>query len=125
MGTGGDGKALSAEVLQGLLDADDGRGDILTEVIDEFLRSAPAVLSRLENAIGRDDRKQVAFEAHGLEGSSAMVGAIAMSERCGEITRLARGAGRRTDLEAAYLALQREYRLASGDLLREKKRRPA
>ncbi|MES2461172.1 MAG: response regulator, partial [Armatimonadota bacterium] len=62
-----------------------GDAELVAEVVDEFLKSCPAVLARLEQGIAAGDAPAVRFEAHTLRGSCRTVGAESLEFVCGTL----------------------------------------
>ncbi len=118
-------EATSVDLLdRGVLDElreDLGDAALLRQVIAAFLERAPSTLAELRDAAARGDTPAVLAAAHAMKGTSATLGARALSERCAELERLAR-AGSVPDLvapaaaiEACYVAVDRALRTEVGD----------
>ncbi len=118
-------EATSVDLLdRGVLDElreDLGDAALLRQVIAAFLERAPSTLAKLRDAATRGDTPAVLAAAHAMKGTSATLGARALSERCAELERLAR-AGSAPDLvaqaaaiEACYVAVDRALRTEVGD----------
>ncbi|MBD3424645.1 MAG: hypothetical protein GF417_09430 [Candidatus Latescibacteria bacterium] len=62
-----------------LLDKLGGDRDFYNEIIRDFVEDAERILSELEQAIAANDREKAERSAHSLKGSSANIGATALS----------------------------------------------
>jgi len=83
----GDG-AIDRSVLQQIReDLDDAAA---RDVIEDFLRATPGILTTLRAAASGGDVSAMQRAAHTLKGTSAMLGATALSARCEELERLSR-----------------------------------
>jgi signal transduction histidine kinase/CheY-like chemotaxis protein/HPt (histidine-containing phosphotransfer) domain-containing protein len=60
------------------------------DVIDDFLRATPAILDTLRTAAANADAAAMRRASHMLKGTSATLGARALSARCEELERLSR-----------------------------------
>jgi signal transduction histidine kinase/DNA-binding response OmpR family regulator len=82
------------------------------EVIATFLEKTPPVLAALRDAAARTDADGIRKTAHMIKGTSAMLGARTLSERCAEIERLSRTGSvpdavtRVKDIQASYEAVE-------------------
>jgi len=72
------GDVLDSQVLQSL----PGDALMLQKILHLFLRSSEALIVSMEVGVESSDMAQVADAAHTLKSSSAMVGAMELSERC-------------------------------------------
>jgi CheY-like chemotaxis protein len=112
---GGDGAAVATEVHEvedGLYDPSIVDGLLRTterqrviDIVERFRTDGAARLEQLRKAVEQDDRDTVERSAHALRGSSAMLGAGQVSERCSRIEAVARTAGP-PELEAALVELE-------------------
>ena len=85
------GPAIAPESLEALRElATDGNANILAELIDTFLESAPRIVAEAGNALTRRAPAGLAHSAHTLMGSSSNFGAKALQELCGQLENLAR-----------------------------------
>ena len=109
--SGGDGTtprdALDRRVLDQLRE-DLGDAAALREVISTFLERSPSMLIALREAAARGDVAAVSAGAHAMKGTSATLGALALSSLCAELERLAR-AGSTSEVVAQVPALEAEY----------------
>jgi signal transduction histidine kinase/DNA-binding response OmpR family regulator len=109
--------ALDRTVLDQLRE-DLGDGDTVRDLITTFLDKTPAVLATLQQAAARGDVTGVRQAAHMLKGTSAMLGAQALSERCAAIERDAK-AGDVAGAKAGIVAAEAAYRDADAELRAE------
>jgi signal transduction histidine kinase/DNA-binding response OmpR family regulator len=108
----------------GALREDLGSPETLRQVVTTFLDRAPLALAELRDAAGRGDQATLLAVAHGLKGTSATLGALALSEQCAELERLAR-AGRLQDVPARLEAVATQAEIASRALRSELGQGPA
>jgi signal transduction histidine kinase/CheY-like chemotaxis protein len=99
--------ALDRRVLDQLRE-DLGDAAALREVVSTFLDRSPSVLLALREAAARGDVAAVSASAHALKGTSATLGAFALSSLCAELERLAR-AGSMSDVVTQVPAIEAEY----------------
>ncbi|MGH7365076.1 MAG: response regulator [Candidatus Rokuibacteriota bacterium] len=83
-----DPAVLDRSVLDHL--REDLGGDAVREVIAVFLERTPSMLATLRDAAVRGDAVALRTSAHTLKGTSATLGALALSERCAELERQSR-----------------------------------
>jgi signal transduction histidine kinase/DNA-binding response OmpR family regulator/HPt (histidine-containing phosphotransfer) domain-containing protein len=100
----------------GQLREDLGGDAPVNEVIATFLEKTPPVLAALRDAAARSDADRIRQTAHMIKGTSAMLGARTLAERCAEIERLSRAGSvadavtRVKDIEASYEAVEAALR---------------
>jgi len=94
-------RSFSAEILG---ESCGGDPELTREVLELMLGGVPARLGRLETAVGAGDGRQVSWEAHGLKGAFATVGAGALAAACQDLVSL----GERGD----FAAIEEVYRAA-------------
>ena len=92
---------LDQAQIDTLLSLDDGAGDVLAEIVGEYLARSDESRAELREVIAARDSAGAARAAHTLKGSSSNVGASALAAVCGEIEACAR----RDDVDAAALLL--------------------
>src|SRR3989442_12959277 len=119
------GEATSVDLLDrgvlGELREDLGDAALLRQVIAAFLERVPSMLAELRDAAARGDTPAVLAVAHTMKGTSATLGARALSERCAEIERLARAGGmpgvvaRAAPVRAGFVSGERALRAEVGD----------
>ena len=78
---------MDLTVLDGLRALETDAPGIVADVIETFLRDAPAKLGRIVDALAATDAAGVERNAHGLKGSAGAIGATRMFEFCDEIER--------------------------------------
>jgi signal transduction histidine kinase/HPt (histidine-containing phosphotransfer) domain-containing protein len=94
----------SVEALRELAtDADD---DILTELIDTFLESAPKIVAEATEALSRRSPEILARAAHTLMGSSSNFGAKPLGALCAQLESLARSPDFSNSPDAEIQAVQ-------------------
>ena len=81
------------------------------KVIAEFLRSSPSLIAKLRDAAGRSDASVLRALAHNMKGTSATLGAVALSRRCAELEDLGRS-GSVPDATARVAAIENLYAAA-------------
>ena len=85
-GAGGGGSVLDESALERLRELDPkGENQLLARVIKAFESSAARLLPQLQDARRAGDHGGVRHVAHTLKSSSASIGAIKLSQLCGEI----------------------------------------
>jgi two-component system, sensor histidine kinase and response regulator len=68
----------------------DGDRDLYGELVQVFRVECPNVIEEMRHAIAQQDAKALERSAHGLKGSSAQLGGLAVSQIAMEIEKLAR-----------------------------------
>ena len=116
------GTALDCDVLDQLRE-DLGGTAALREVIRSFLDQTPSVLSALRDAAARADVPSVQRTAHMIKGTSSILGARELSERCAEIERIGR-TGSIADAGSRVIAVDVSYRMVEAALKAEIERLP-
>jgi signal transduction histidine kinase/DNA-binding response OmpR family regulator len=120
-----DGHAPSAELLAATpkeaeatidrLVLDQIREDLgratMRKVIAEFLRSSPSLIATLREAAARGDAAAIQALAHNMKGTSATLGAVALSHGCAELEDLSRS-GSVTDAADRVAAIENLYAAA-------------
>jgi CheY-like chemotaxis protein/HPt (histidine-containing phosphotransfer) domain-containing protein len=76
------------EEIRGL-QAEGGDG-LLARVIETYFDSAPGLVEAVANAVEKGDASAIADAAHPLKSSSALLGALRLSELCQELEALGR-----------------------------------
>jgi CheY-like chemotaxis protein len=95
---------LDHEVLDQLRE-DLGGTAALLPIVSTFLERGPAMLTELRHAAARGDVRAVLAASHAMKGTSATLGALALSEQCAELERLAH-ADSMTDVETRVAAIE-------------------
>jgi signal transduction histidine kinase/DNA-binding response OmpR family regulator/HPt (histidine-containing phosphotransfer) domain-containing protein len=93
----------------------EGRSDVLRRVVQLYLDSAPELVSELEQAAAAGDLEALTRASHSLKSSSAYVGALVLSQRCGALEAAAR-AGDIADPAALVGPIRAEYTAAEAAL---------
>ena len=96
--------------------SDDDGPDILSELIDIFLDDTPARLMDLAHAVASGDPEGTMQNSHALKSSCAQLGAMQLSEYCGQLEAM----GRAQDIRSAppiLAAAQAEFERARAALL--------
>ena len=110
-------EGIDRGVLDGLRE-DLGDPATLRQVVATFLDRMPLVLTELRDAATRADQVAILAGAHGLKGTSAMLGATALSAQCAELERVAR-AGKLQDVPARLDVIAAQAEMASRVLRHE------
>ena len=108
---------IDREVLNGLRE-DLGDPPTLRQVVTAFLDRTPLVVADLRDAAARGNQAALLAGAHSLKGTSATLGALALSDQCAELERLAR-TGRLEEVPARLDAIAEQAEIASRTLRRE------
>jgi signal transduction histidine kinase/CheY-like chemotaxis protein len=88
----------------------------LRQVVASFLERTPSMLAELRAAAARGDTAAVLAAAHAMKGTSATLGALALSDQCAALERLARTGDmpeiveRVVVIETLYVAVDRDLR---------------
>jgi HPt (histidine-containing phosphotransfer) domain-containing protein len=104
----------------------DGDLDLLTEMIEIFLSTSPALLAEIEAAVAAEDCPTVARAAHCLKGALLNISATDAAqaavelEQCGRQDAAAQLAARLTMLKIRSRRLQNELSIVAQDLADEK-----
>jgi signal transduction histidine kinase/CheY-like chemotaxis protein len=81
------------------------------EVIEEFLKSSPSLIATLREAAARGDAPAIRAVAHNMKGTSATLGAVALSRRCAELES-STGSSGVADAPAQVAAIEAIYAAA-------------
>jgi PAS domain S-box-containing protein len=108
-----EGAVRDTSIVEGLLRTAD-RHTVL-DIVERFRADGTARLGQLRQAVAQGDRGTVHASAHALRGSSAMLGAAAVSEQCSRIEAAARTAGPK-ELAAALVELEAALTSAGSEL---------
>lgn len=115
--------AVDLATLRAFEDAGvEGEPDIVVELIDIYLESAPRLVAAVREAAATGDTASLSRAAHNLRGGSASLGAWRVAALCEEIE----AARPLSSHEAAALAarLEEEFELARLSFEAERRRRP-
>ena len=83
---------LDRSQIEMLLSLDDGRGEVLEEIVGEYLTMSEDGRAKLLRVLHEGDAPAAEHAAHTLKGASANVGASALADVCADIERHARQA---------------------------------
>jgi signal transduction histidine kinase/DNA-binding response OmpR family regulator/HPt (histidine-containing phosphotransfer) domain-containing protein len=89
------------------LESEENRG-VMQRVMSRFLENSPALLQALRQGIGDGDADKVRVASHTLKSTSAVVGAVALADRCAKLEALARQ-GHCDDAEPLVEDILEEY----------------
>jgi DNA-binding response OmpR family regulator len=81
--------ALDKDRIRELQELASGDAQLLQELIDIFLTSAPELMQQMRRAVEDEDAAALHKAAHTLKGSSGQMGALRMQELCGTLETLA------------------------------------
>jgi two-component system, sensor histidine kinase and response regulator len=93
--------------LAATLERLDGDRGLFDELVEVFRSECPKVMGEIRRALVVQDKERMERAAHTLKGSSANVGAIAVSQAAAEIENLA-GAGNLSAVAEQFAVLQNE-----------------
>jgi HPt (histidine-containing phosphotransfer) domain-containing protein len=109
--------ALDRAVLKQLREDLGGAGAV-HDVIATFLENTPAVLAALHEAAARTNADGIRRAAHKIKGTSAMLGAVRLSQLCAEIENIGRS-GDVSDAMSRVTAIEEAYHAAEAALKAE------
>ena len=108
-GTGEEGPPIDMKTLESIRPMQrQGQPDFITRVVGLYLSNAPGMMKELLEAAERGETTTVYRVAHSLKSSSAMIGALRLSELCKQLEARARQAAEGEgvedlqDIEAEY-----------------------
>jgi histidine phosphotransfer protein HptB len=104
--------ALDREQIEFLIGLDDGAGEVLAEIVGEYLAMAVELRAETQAAMDQGDLDAARRLAHTFKGASANVGARRLAEVCAEIEAYARNGDRRA-LAALPARFEHEYACTS------------
>lgn len=81
---------LDRSQIEFLVSLDDGQGEMLAEIVGEYLVSGEECSTELVRLLGEGDCHAVERTAHTLKGASANVGATGLAEVCAQVEMRAR-----------------------------------
>jgi HPt (histidine-containing phosphotransfer) domain-containing protein len=76
---------LDRSQIEFLVSLDDGRGELLAEIVREYLSASEECSSELVRLLGEGDCPAVERTAHTLKGASANVGATGLADVCARL----------------------------------------
>ena len=83
---------LDRSQIEFLVSLDDGQGEMLAEIVREYLVSSEECSTELVRLLGEGDREAIERTAHTLKGASANVGASGLADVCAGLEMGAREA---------------------------------
>ncbi len=81
---------LDRSQIEFLVSLDDGRGEMLAEIVREYLVSSEECATELVRLLGEGDGQAIERTAHTLKGASANVGASGLADVCARLEMGAR-----------------------------------
>jgi signal transduction histidine kinase/CheY-like chemotaxis protein len=107
---------IDEEVLDSLRHLQqEGRPDLVRQVIELFLKGAAGLLCELDQAAASSDVAQLYHASHALKSASANIGAVVLSSCCHELEALAK-AGSVPDAVRRVAAIREAYLVIEGRL---------
>jgi Response regulators consisting of a CheY-like receiver domain and a winged-helix DNA-binding domain len=106
------GAVIDRTALDGMREIErSGKANMVKRLIDSYLTDAPKLIRAIKQAAEADNRPDLARAAHTLKSSSANLGALGLSNLCGELELTARNANGDTrqlvaDVESLYCSVQ-------------------
>jgi PAS domain S-box-containing protein len=106
------GAVIDRTALDGMREIErSGKANMVKRLIDSYLSDAPTLIRAIKQAAEADNRPDLARAAHTLKSSSANLGALGLSNLCGELELTARNANGDTrqlvaDVESLYCSVQ-------------------
>jgi len=95
--------------------------DLVTELVDAFLREVPDKLNRIHKALTDEDFQKAHRFAHSLVSAASNLGAVGVVKAARTLESVLRLKSRE-DSEQAYLGLEHEFELAAPELARERQK---
>ena len=109
---------LQSEAIQAIRDLAGDTPDLLGQIVQLYLESAPALLAQLAAGLAAADLNSIGTAAHSLKSSSANLGAIELSKMCGKLEAAA-GTGAIGADVPSLSAIEAEYQQVRAALLAE------
>lgn len=109
---------LQSEAIQAIRDLAGDTPDLLGQIVQLYLESAPALLAQLAAGLAAADLDSIGNAAHSLKSSSANLGAIELSKMCGKLEAAARAGAIGADVPSLS-AIEAEYQQVRAALLAE------
>jgi CheY-like chemotaxis protein len=111
---------LDAKALQAIRDmAGVAAEEILTQVIDSYLKDAPQLLQAISASVAQEDAIALRHAAHTLKSTSATLGATTLSQFCKQLEVMGH-AGTTADAPALVSLVEAEYARVQAALLLER-----
>ena len=95
--------------------------DLVTELVDAFLREVPDKLNRIAKALSEEDFLKAHRFAHSLVSAASNLGAVGVVKAARTLESVLRLKSRE-DSEQAYLGLKQEFDLVAPELARERQK---
>jgi HPt (histidine-containing phosphotransfer) domain-containing protein len=95
--------------------------DLVTELVDVFLKEVPDKLDRISKALAEEDYTRAHRFAHSLVSSAGNLGAVGLVKAARALESILR-LKNQADSEQAYLALKREFDLLAPQLSRQRQK---
>lgn len=97
-GSKGDTMLLDPGKINSIRSLDpDGTAGLFKKIVELFIEKSPELIQRITSALEAGDAEGVFRAAHSLKSSSATIGAMGLSETCGQLETI----GRQGALEGA------------------------
>lgn len=81
---------LDHSQIEFLVSLDDGQGEALAEIVDEYISVSDELREEILRQLGEGDRDRLERAAHTLKGASANVGATGLADICAGLEMRAR-----------------------------------
>jgi HPt (histidine-containing phosphotransfer) domain-containing protein len=81
---------LDRSQIEFLLSLDDGQGEVVVEIVNEYLSVGDDLRAEILRLLGEYDRDALERTAHTLKGASANVGATGLADLCAGLEMRAR-----------------------------------
>ena len=107
---------LQQEALQAIRELGGDTQDLLQQIVQLYIDSAPGLLQQLKCGFASDDLAAIRNAAHSLKSSSANLGAIKLSKMCSQLEAAARTGTIGPDTPSAE-AIETEYEGVKSALL--------
>lgn len=100
---------MNSKGLQTIFELADGDTSIIIDTIDDTLKYTPSLMVRIAEGMASNDLKKVLLAAHSLKSSTAIVGAMKLSNICQDLETLTKNGEPLTNTEEFITMLYREY----------------
>ncbi len=99
----------------------EGVPDMLTRMIDAYMRIAPGTREKLHEAVAEEDPDALGQAAHSLKSSSQNLGAVHLADLCRQLEDIGR-ANSTKDAARILEEVEHEYERVHAALIAERKR---
>ncbi len=99
----------------------EGVPDMLTRMIDAYMKSAPGTREKLREAVAEEDPDALGQAAHSLKSSSSSLGAVRLADLCLQLEDIGR-ANSTKDAARILEEVEHEYERVRVALIAERKR---